>query len=187
MADWLKIFKDSGVILKGHFLLTSGLHSDTYFEKFRLFEKPKYVEMAAECIKKHFEHLTFDWVCGPTLGGVILAYEVARQMGINACYAERKDNKRILKRGYNISKGDKILIIDDVLTTGKSLSETIDEVRNIGADIKCASVIIDRREKQEGDIDIFALLRFPVKNYSPDECPMCKAGIPLSKRGGSEG
>ncbi len=184
MKDWIKIFEDIGVILKGHFLLTSGLHSDTYFEKFRLFDSPEYVEMAGESIKEHFMPLKFDWVCGPTLGGVILAYEVARQMHVKACYAERANGGRILKRGYEIHPEDKILIVDDVLTTGKSLNETIDVLRDTGAIVEGKAVLVDRRETQEGD-DIFSLLRFPVKNYLPEECPLCKAGIPLTKRGGN--
>ena len=186
MKDWVKIFEDIGVILKGHFLLTSGLHSDTYFEKFRLFELPEYVEMAGESIKKHFGSMKFDWVCGPTLGGVILAYEVARQMNIRACYAERGNGKRVLKRGFVIKPGDKILIVDDVLTTGKSLNETVEVFRDNGAIIEGKAVLVDRREKQNGD-DIFSLLRFPVKNYLPKDCPLCKAGVPLTKRGGSKG
>jgi len=186
MDDWLTIFEEIGVILKGHFLLTSGLHSDTYFEKFRLFEKPRYVEMAGKCVKEHFKDIPFDWVCGPTLGGVIFAYEVARQMGINSCYAERRDHSRVLRRGYDIKKGDKILIVDDVLTTGKSLNETINVFEETGVVIKGIAVIIDRREKQDNR-KIFSLLRFPVRNYIPEDCSLCKAGIPLTKRGGGKG
>lgn len=177
------LLEEEGVILKGHFLLTSGLHSDTYFEKFRLLENPGLLNKLLTDLLHNVRSV--DWVVGPTLGGALIAVEAAAILKCKAAYAEREGNKRVFKRGFDIKKKEDIIVVDDVLTTGKSIRETLDLLK--GFHISGIFILIDR---SGGSIDfgipLVSLMRFNVKNYTPEECPMCKQGIPLVRRGGSK-
>ena len=176
----------NGVLLKGHFLLTSGLHSEYYFEKFRILENPKLTVFLCSEIVEHFTGTRIEKVVGPTTGGIILAYEVARQMGIFDEIAEEQEKgKRIIRRGSGIREGEKVLIVDDVLTTGGSLRTTINAVKEKGGEIVGLSVLIDRSMgKNDFGYPLFAVYKKTVVNYSPEDCPLCKKGIPLMQMGG---
>jgi len=188
MIDIEKILIERGAILKGHFLLTSGLHSDTYFEKFRILEDPKLTEMLISTVIDRLRELHPDVVVGPTIGGVAVAFEVARQLGTKAYYAERDENGgRVLRRGFRLTPDNRVLVVDDVLTTGKSLLETFEAVKPFGSKIVGAFVFIDRSENFDPGVPLISLLKVRVKNYRPEECPMCRAGLPLVKRGSSRG
>ena len=182
-TDYQALLKEEGVILKGHFLLTSGLHSDVYFEKFRLLENPGLLSKLLRDLLHKVNNV--DWVVGPTLGGALIAVEAARILKCKAAYAEREGNRRILKRGFDIKKNEGIIVVDDVLTTGKSVKETLDLLKSFH--ISGIFVLIDR---SGGSVDfgipLVSLMQFKVKNYTPEECPMCKKGIPLVTRGGSK-
>jgi orotate phosphoribosyltransferase len=181
-----EIFEKAGAILKGHFLLTSGLHSPVYWEKFRVLQHPGYTEQLCRLIAGHFRQQKIEVVAAPTTGGIILAFEVARQLGVRGIFAERiSEKERAFRRGFTINPGEKVLIVDDILTTGKSLREVIAAVEKLKGEIVGIGVLVDRSER---DIDfgfpLFSCLRVETVAYSPEDCPLCAARIPLVKPGG---
>lgn len=181
----MQIFKDAGAILEGHFLLTSGLHSPVYWEKFRVLQYPHYTERLCQLIAEHFKEDKVQVVVGPTTGGIIIAFEVARQLGVKGMFAEKEDKERVFRRGLTINPGDRVLIVDDVLTTGSSITEVIDAVNKLGGIIIGVGVLVDRaKQKMELGIPLFSCLRAATTTYTPAECPLCAAGIPLVKPGG---
>jgi orotate phosphoribosyltransferase len=180
--DVEKLLKDQSVLLDGHFLLNSGLHSKYYFEKFRILENPDATYKLCSIIADKFKEKDIDWVIGPTTGGIIIAFEVARQLNLRAGIAEERGGKRIVGRGFDI-KNKRILIVDDVMTTGKSIIETIDAVKEKGGNIIGIAVLIDRCSI-ELPFEYFATYRKIVENFNPDACPLCKEKVPLSKPGG---
>jgi len=181
--DIEKLLKNLKVLQEGHFLLNSGLHSKYYFEKFRILENPLATSKLCTMIAARFCNKNIDWVIGPTTGGVIIAFETARQLKCKAGFAEEKEGKRIVGRGFNIENKN-ILIVDDVLTTGKSVRETIEAVKNKKGNIVDVVVLIDRSSANVG-FEYFAPYKKVVENFSPSECPLCKEGISLSRLGGT--
>lgn len=182
------IFKKSGAILNGHFLLTSGLHSPVYWEKFRVLQFPSYTEQLCRLINSHFASQKVEVVAGPTTGGIILAYEVARQLGVRGIFAEKEGaERRSFKRGFGINPGERVLIVDDILTTGKSIREVLSLVNEQGGRVVGVGVLVNRSE-QEHDfgVPLFSCLRSITPTYKPQDCPLCAAGIPLVKPGSSE-
>ncbi len=180
--DLEKLLKDLRVLQEGHFVLNSGLHSEYYFEKFRILENPDAASKLCSMIVEKFKNKDIDWVIGPTTGGIIIAFEVARQMKKLAGFAEERETKRIVGRGFDI-KNKKVLIVDDVMTTGKSLLETIDAVKEKGADLVGIAVLIDRSSRKFPH-EYFATYRKVVENYEPAACPLCKNNVTLTKPGG---
>ena len=178
----LQIFKDSGALLKGHFELTSGLHSDTYFEKFQVLQYPRYVEELCTELAARFKDDDIELVLGPTTGGVILAYEIGKQLGTRGIFAEKGNGGRVLKRGFKIKPGERIVVVDDILTTGGSVLDTIEIVRQNEAELAGVGLLVDRTG---GTIDFGvkteALLSLEVDKYEPKDCPLCKAGEPLTE------
>lgn len=181
------IFEQAGVILKGHFLLTSGLHSPIYWEKFRIIEHPDITEKLCRIIADHFSGQDIQLVVGPTTGGIILAYEVARQLGLRSVFAEKETDHRVLRRGFKIKPGEKVLVVDDVLTTGKSVKEVLDAVAREQGEVIGIGVLVDRSEKGlDFGVPLFSCLRSSTPAYKPEECPLCAAVIPLTKPGGGK-
>jgi len=182
------IFEQTGAVLKGHFLLTSGLHSPVYWEKFRVLHFPQYTRQLCRLISENFTGCDIDVVAGPTTGGIILAHEVGRQMQLPALYAENAgDDRRCFRRGLGVTPGQKVLIVDDILTTGKSIRQVIELVKEQGGLVAGIGVLVNRSE-QEHDFSapLFSCLRSVTPVYKPDECPLCANGIPLTKPGGSQ-
>ncbi|MEE9583218.1 MAG: orotate phosphoribosyltransferase [Dehalococcoidales bacterium] len=183
-----EIFKKSGAVLEGHFLLTSGLHSPVYWEKFHVLQFPDYTSRLCRMISDHFVRQRVAVVAGPTTGGIILAFEVAGQLGVRGIFAETEgDSRRVFKRGLGIRPGERVLVVDDVFTTGKSLREVLALVAEQGGVVVGIGVLVDRSE-QEPDfgVPLFSCLRQTTATYSPADCPLCAAGIPLDKPGGSQ-
>ncbi len=182
-----EIFEKAGALLKGHFLLSSGLHSDLYFEKFQVLQHPEYVEILCKELASLFRDDTIEVVVGPTTGGIIIAYEVAKNLKTRSIFAESEGEGRIFKRGFSLKKGERALIVDDILTTGKSVKEVIDLVKKHDGEIIGIGVLLDR---SGGKVDFGYPLRplatTEVKNYSPDQCPLCRKGEPLVKPGSRE-
>lgn len=178
----MQIFEDSGALLHGHFELTSGLHSDTYFEKFQVLQHPRYVERLCKDLAERFRGNGIELVIGPTTGGVLLAYEIGKQLGTRGIFAEKGDGGRVLKRGFAIASGTRVLLVDDVLTTGGSVRDTIEVVNGNGGVLAGVGLLVDRTG---GAIDFGvkteALLSMEVAKYEPSECPLCKAGEPLTR------
>jgi orotate phosphoribosyltransferase len=177
-------FEKTGALLKGHFLLSSGLHSDLYFEKFQVLQHPEHVEILCKKLASLFKDDKIEVVVGPTTGGIIIAYEVAKNLKTRSIFAESEGERRIFKRGFTLKKGERVLIVDDILTTGKSLNEVIDLVKQNEGKIIGIGVLLDRSgRKVEFGYPLKALATTEVKNYSPDKCPLCKKGEPLVKPG----
>ena len=183
-----QIFEKAGAVLKGHFLLSSGLHSPVYWEKFQVLQYPEYTEKLCRMIADHFRKSSVQVVAGPTTGGIILAYEVGRQLGVRGIFAEKGETAgREFRRGFRIAPGERVLIVDDVLTAGGSLRDTIDAVKRLGGDILGIGVLIDRStEKLDFGVPFFACHRAEIITYQPPQCPLCAAGVPLVKPGSSQ-
>ena len=180
----LEIFKTAGAIKEGHFLLASGLHSPVYWEKFRILQHPHLTEKLCRLIAQHFKGQKIDVVAGPTTGGIILAFETARQLGVRSIFAEKEGDVRVFRRDFEIAPGEYVLIVDDILTTGSSLKETISAVNKLKGIITGIGVLVDRSEKNlDFDQPLFSCLRVSTTVYSPQECPLCVAHIPLVKPG----
>ncbi len=182
-----EIFHKSGAVLKGHFLLASGLHSPTYWEKFRILQFPNYTEQLCRNISTHFRQQGVQVVAGPTTGGIILAFEVAKQLGVRGIFAEKEgDTTRAFKRGFSINPGERVLIVDDILTTGDSIRQVIAAVTKQNGIVTGIGVLVDRSEQEvEFEAPLFSCHRSVTLTYSPSDCPLCSAQIPLVKLGGS--
>jgi orotate phosphoribosyltransferase len=181
-----EIFQKSGAILKGHFLLASGLHSPIYWEKFRVLQFPSYTGQLCRTIATHFQDQGIQVVAGPTTGGIILAFEVARQLGVRGIFAEKEcTTERAFKRGFSISPGERVLIVDDILTTGNSIGEVMAAVTKQGGMVVGIGVLVDRSEqKLEFGVPLFSCHHALIPTYTPQDCPLCAAQIPLVKPGG---
>lgn len=187
MPDARAAFESSGALLRGHFVYTSGRHGAEYLEKFRILEDPVATAQLAGSIAAHFAALRPQLVAGPTTGGVILAYEVARQIGLKAVYAERgPQGGRVLRRGFTIAPATRVLVVDDIVTTGGSIRETLDCVRAAGGLPIGVGVLADRTGGvMELEVPLFACLTVNFASYPPDACPLCAAGVALSGPRGS--
>jgi orotate phosphoribosyltransferase len=182
--DLGKLLEEAGAVLEGHFELTSGRHSDTYVEKFRILERPEVLSALCSEIASRFRPEKIDLVAGPTTGGIIIAFEVARRLGVGAVYVESEGGARKLRRGGSIPEGARVLVVDDVLTTGRSVFEVLDVVRAWGAAPAGVAVLIDRTESEiDFGCPFFAAHRVAATSYAPDEVPDWLAEIPVTKPG----
>lgn len=178
------LLESSGAILRGHFLLSSGRHSDVYFEKFRVLERPDVLSALCTEIANHFHGHALDFVAGPTTGGIIIAFEVARQLGLPAVYVEAENGVKTLRRGKTLESGAKALIVDDVLTTGGSLIETRDAIETAGGIVEGYAVLIDRSDPQpQLGKPIHAAYRVKAETYAPEDVPDWLDRIPVTKPG----
>ncbi|MGE3797977.1 MAG: orotate phosphoribosyltransferase [Thermomicrobiales bacterium] len=179
---------DAGALKVGHFLLASGLHSDRYIEKFDLLRNPVATSHLIARLADRFRDEAIDVVVGPTTGGILLAFELARQLGVQAAYAERVADgaqERTFKRGTSFQSGDRVLVIDDILTTGGSIRETLAALGAQPVETVAVAVLVDRSggRVQFGDVPLIPLLSLNVAAWEPSECPQCAAGVPLTKPG----
>ncbi len=183
----LSIFKKTGAMLTGHFVLTSGRHSDRYFQCARVLEYPRYCELLCmELVRKwgDGELAGVETVIGPALGGILVSYEVARVLGARSLFTERENGIMTLRRGFTLSPGERVLVVEDVITTGGSVREVIAVAREAGAQVAGVAVLVDRSNGNANlDVPLRALLTIPVVTYSPEECPLCREGIPAVKPG----
>jgi len=187
MSDVEDLFVKAGAVLKGHFLLTSGLHSPVYWEKFQVMQFPAYTEQLCGMIASNFRDYDIELVAGPTTGGIILAHEVARQLGKRAIYAEKDGNGgRAFRRGFTINRGEKVLIVDDILSTGGSIRDVIEAVTTRGGEVIGIGVLINRSEEGiDFGVPLYSCHRTVVQTYAADICPQCATGEPLVKPGSS--
>jgi orotate phosphoribosyltransferase len=185
-TDVERVFRDSGALREGHFILASGRHSALYLEKFQVLQHPAETERLCAAIASWARSLGIDTVAGPTTGGIILAHEVARQLAVRAIYAERREGApgREFRRGFALTPGERVLVVDDIMTTGGSVQETIDAVRSAGGTVAGASVLVDRSGGAARlDIPLHSLWRLDIPAYTPAECPLCGKGIPATHPG----
>ncbi|MGE5411712.1 MAG: orotate phosphoribosyltransferase [Clostridiales bacterium] len=182
--ETMEIFLKTGALLQGHFLLTSGRHSNQYFQCAKVLQYMNYTELICNKIADYFKNYEIDTVIAPAIGGIVVGQEVARQLGKKSIFAEREDKSLTLRRGFSIQPGEKVLVCEDVVTTGGSVFEVIDIVRENGGEVVGVGMIVDR---SNGNV-LFGVpqvsaLKLDVVSYSPNECPLCKENIPVVKPG----
>lgn len=191
MVDFLNIFDlfmEKGALLEGHYVLSSGLHSDRYLQSALLLQYPDLAQQMAEAIAEKFKGAV-DVVLSPAIGGIVIGQEVARAKGGRAIFAEKDEaGKPILRRGFEIKKGEKVLVVEDVITTGLSTNEVVALVKKAGAVLAGIGAVVNRSGKKTKDIfphgvPVHTLLELDVKSWPPSECPLCKKGIPAVKPG----
>lgn len=176
---------ETGAIMDGHFLLTSGLHSPHYVEKFNVLQQPKYTEKLCQAMAEKFKDANIEAVVGPMTGGILLAHETGKALGTRAIFTERVDGKMTFRRGFSLHEGERCLIVEDIVTTGGSIKEVIEVVKAHGGIPVAVSMLVDRSggKADFGDVPCTALLHMNVETYKPEECPMCKQGLAMTKRG----
>ncbi len=176
---------ETSAIMEGHFLLTSGLHSPRYVEKFNVLQKPVYTEKLCKAMAEKFKDANIETVVGPVTGGILLAHETGKALGTRAIFTERENGKMTFRRGFTLHEGERVLIVEDIVTTGGSIREVIDVVKAHGGIPVAVSMLVDRSGGKAtfGDVPSTALLHMDVQTYKPEECPLCKAGVPMTKRG----
>ena len=175
----------TGAIMDGHFLLTSGLHSPHYVEKFNVLQHPAYTAQLCAAMAEKFKDAQIETVVGPVTGGILLAHETGKSLGTRAIFTERVDGKMTFRRGFSLREGERVLIVEDIVTTGGSIKEVIEVVKETGAVPVAVSMLVDRSGGKEnfGDVPATALLTMEVETYAPENCPLCAQGIPMTKRG----
>lgn len=187
-VDVMAQLKEIGALKTGHFLLASGRHSDIYLEKFDLLRNPRATEAVCAGFVDAFADERVDVVVGPTTGGILLAFETARQMGVPAAYAERVSeggDAREIRRSTTFQDGSRVLVVDDILTTGGSVRETLEALKPHPVEVIGISVLVDRSggEVRFGEIPLKALAQQKVESWQPADCPLCEKGLPLVKPG----
>jgi orotate phosphoribosyltransferase len=171
-----------GAILDGHFRLSSGRHSGRFIQKFRMLEDPRLVELVARAIADRARVYEPTVVVSAAVGGIVLGYEVARQLGTLALFVEKEQGVPALRRGFRLSPGDRALVVEDVVTTGLSIREVIDVVRAGGASIGALAIVV-QREPVDFGIPTIVLLEVPIESYEPADCPLCAQGVPPTDPG----
>ena len=180
----LEVFQETGALLQGHFQLTSGLHSPRYLQCALVLQHPQHAEWIGRALGSRFRDERVSAVVAPAIGGIIVAHETARALGVRALFTERESGVMTLRRGFHIDRGERVLVVEDVVTTGGSTRETIDAVTRAGGVVIGAGSVVDR---SGGAVDLGvrreALLSFEVPAYGPEQCPLCRAGVPAIKPG----
>lgn len=179
MERVLELLRESEALLEGHFLLSSGKHSDKYVQCAKLLMYPERAEEVCKVIKEKIDasKIKVDAVVGPAMGGIVIAYELGRALGVRAMFTERENDEMTLRRGFFINEGENVLVVEDVVTTGKSSLETIKVLKEHGANIVGIASIVDRRnEGVELDYPLFPAIKLDVKSYDKEDCPLCKEG-----------
>jgi len=180
----IDILKEAGAFLEGHFLLTSGRHSDKYVQCAKVFLDAKYSEPICREIADHFRDDNVDIVIGPAMGAVQLAYEVSRQLGCRNFFTEREDGKMTLRRGFAVEPSERVLVVEDVVTTGGSAKEVIEIVKAAGGIVVGVGSVIDRTGgTMDFGVPFRPALSMEVVSWTADECPLCKEGLPYVKPG----
>lgn len=182
--DYLNVFRKTEALLEGHFLLTSGLHSNVYFQCAKVLQFPWYAEKLCHGLAAHLKDLAVDTVIAPAIGGIVVGQELARQLNVRSIFTERQDGKMTLRRGFEIAKGEKFLVAEDVTTTGGSVKEVIEVVRDMGGMVQSVAAIVDRSGGRKlFDVPYYSLVRLAVENHDPGSCPLCRDKLPLVKPG----
>lgn len=180
----LAVFKSTGALLEGHFRLTSGRHSNTYFQCAKVLQYPEHLSEVCSQIADHFRNSGVETVISPAIGGIVVGTEVGRQLDVKTIFAERKDGAMTIRRGFSLTKGERVLVIEDVITTGGSVAEVISLIEAAGATLIGVGSVVDR---SNGKVRLaenqYSVLAMEVVSYPPEECPLCKAGIPVEAPG----
>ncbi len=181
--DIAQRLSETKAMLEGHFLLSSGLHSNRYVQCARLLQFPEHATWAGEKLAKMLPQMDFDLVVSPAIGGIVIGQEVAKALGTPHIFVEKENGIPTLRRGFALSGGEKILVVEDVVTTGKSTKEVIDVVEKAGGKVVACCAIVDRGGSENIPLPFTALITLQIELFQPDNCPLCKKGIPLVKPG----
>jgi orotate phosphoribosyltransferase len=182
--ELLDLFRRSGALLEGHFRLSSGLHSAGYLQCALVLAHPRHAETLGRGIADQIRELRPTVVLSPALGGVVIGHEVGRALGIRAMFAERQDGELMLRRGFVLSETDRVLVVEDVLTTGGSTRETMQVATAVGGRVVGVAAIVDRSGgTAKFDVPFASLLNIDLQTYEPDRCPLCAQGLPVTKPG----
>lgn len=180
----LEVYKSTGAILKGHFILTSGRHSDTYMQSAKVFVDTKASEKLCKALAEKLEGIKVDLVVSPAVGGILMGYEVARQLGVPNIFAERENGEMTLRRGFSVPQGANVVIVEDVVTTGGSVKEVVKLVQELGGNVNAVASIVDRSNgKVDFGVKFVNLISVDVVSYEPENCPLCKSGEAAVKPG----
>ncbi|GAB4330465.1 MAG: orotate phosphoribosyltransferase [Candidatus Abyssubacteria bacterium] len=180
----LELFEQKGALLTGHFQLTSGLHSEKYLQCALVLQYPDLAERMGAAIAYKFSSSKIDCVIGPAIGGIVLAHEVARALGVRAMFSEREAGSMTLRRGFNLKEGERTLVVEDVTTTGGSVKEVLALIGRMGARAVGVGAMMDRSGGEvEFGVSFKPLARLRVSTFRAEECPLCKRGVPLYKPG----
>lgn len=180
--DVLNLLESAEGVLHGHFCLTSGLHSNIYFQCAKLYQYPEIVEKLGKMLAEKLKDVEFDTIVAPAIGAVIIGYETAKQAGKRNLFVERKDGEMQLRRGYTLKEGERVVIIEDVITTARTIKETKEAIKDFGCEIVAVGCIVDRTDGKT-EFNIKSLLQMSPVVYEPDNCPLCKENVPLVKPG----
>ncbi len=180
----IQIFEQTSAMLSGHFRLTSGKHSNRYFQCAQVLQHPQHTEKLCRELAERFAGLGVETVIGPAMGGILVSHEVARALGVRSLFTERENGSMALRRNFTIAPGEKVLVVEDVITTGGSVAEVIKVVRGLGGEVVGVGVLVDRSNGQADlGVPTEALLSVTVETYEPEQCPLCAQGIPAVKPG----
>lgn len=180
----LAIFKKTNAFLKGHFKLSSGLHSEGYLQCALVLQYPKYAKALCSELAKKFKAKKPTVVAAPAIGGILVSYEVANTLGCRSVFTERENGAMTFRRGFNIGASDRVLVAEDVVTTGGSTKEVIEAVKQNGAKVIGVGSIIDRSCNMiDFGVEFKSILKLDAKTYKSEECPLCKGGVPVIKPG----
>lgn len=182
MEEILNIFKEAGALLEGHFLLSSGKHSDRYCQCAKLLQYPDKAEKVLKVVAEKLKNVDFDIIVGPAMGGILVSYELARQTGKPGIFAERENGEMTIRRGFVIEKGQKVIISEDVVTTGKSSGEVAKVIEKMGGEVVGIACLVDR-SVEEIAYPIFSSVKLEIKTYDKKDCPLCKKGMEYVKPG----
>jgi orotate phosphoribosyltransferase len=178
----IDILKECEALLEGHFLLSSGKHSQKYCQCAKLLQYPDKAEKVLSIVAEKVKDIDIDIVVGPAMGGIVAAYELGRQLNKPSIFTERVDGKMTLRRGFEIEEGQKILIVEDVVTTGKSSLETAKVLEELGGKVIGIASVVDRKSSSI-DLPIYSAVEINIESYETEECPLCKDNIPYIKPG----
>ena len=181
----LELLEKAQGVLHGHFCLTSGLHSDIYFQCAKLYQYPDITEKIGKMLAEKLSEIEFDTIVAPAIGAVIIGYETAKNAKKRNLFVERKDGTMQLRRGYTLKKGERVVIIEDVITTARTIKETMEAIKEFEPEVVAVGCIVDRT-KGKTEYNIKSLIQIDPVVYDPNDCPLCKKGIPLVKPGSRE-
>lgn len=180
----IDLFEQKGALLTGHFRLSSGLHSERYLQCAKILQYPDIAGRIGSAMAREFSDAGPECVVGPAIGGIVIAQEVARALGVRAIFAERESGSMTLRRGFAVEKGERVLVVEDVITTGGSAQEVVDALGQMGAEVVGVGAIIDRSGgKAEFGVPFKSLARLQVNTFTEDECPLCRRGEPVYRPG----
>lgn len=182
-SDVLNALEDSGALLSGHFVLTSGRHSDRYVQCARVLEDPALTTRLANEIVARISDRDIDLVAAPAVGGIILGFAVAQTLGVKFIFSEREQGRMTFRRSFDVPAGARVLVVEDVVTTGGSVAEVVRLVRDAGGTVPLVASLIDRGGDKAFDVELMPLLTLEVESWNPEECGFCESGRPITSPG----